>query len=648
MHGIIAGGGFSPYFKATSVSWTAADYRSGIDWRDNNGVPILLVVGSETAPGLCQRVDSDGVVTQDRSFTGKTIGLNGGAGNVPDRTTLSSVLHSNGSTTPHFFVCFGSSGDIEFRTQSGTWATSVGTPTQAFGLLSENGNLWAILNNTYQVRKWPAGVNPTSGTAGAAIDVGDSSWPITGAAVLARSYVVFVKPDGIYVYDIDTNRFENIAPWLRNNIDQSTGRGTKEWGGDVYVPLGWGGMLRITQSLDIFDASPVRRNRRPDVDTPGRNRIGSMAGDASYLYALHEPYWQLLGASVSLAVLTTSDDSNFNDRTAVSTDNDAFTSFTLNDIGSGSSTAFIYIGATSRFLMPALGIAAAAASTTPTAEYWNGSAWTAFTTADYTVKMTRIGVLQPAVRIPDDWAQVAVDGTTRFWIRINLSTNVQSATAVWEIRVLPDVAPATGTNTDEEAFARAGARTDLLRGYPVGDGFHWDTIASLDADHSLNLFLSRIQTTVSSRSLIAVGPLDYMRLPLGTSGEPRMERFPDCVNGFSSILRLGSDDRMADDAHAPTAVKRVSYLDLYGLHTDETDIIQAWAIYDDKDPVPIGNNLGLPCRLIIDPPSESGQGYRYAIWVGVEDGTRGERPPLLTRVVANVEVVASGGEELGQ
>ncbi len=642
LHGIIAGGGFSPYFKPTAVTWAGADYRSGVDWRNSSGVPIILVVGGEAAPALCQRIDSDGTVTQDRSFAGKKIGLNGGAGNVPDRTTLSSTLHSNGADTPYFVVCFGSSGDIEYREQDGTWATSSGTPAQAFGLLSENGNLWAILNNTYQVRKWPAGVNPMSGIAGAAIDVGDSNWPIIGAAVLARSYVVFVKPDGIYVYDIDTNRFENIAPWLGSTIDHRTGKGTKEWGGDVYVTLGWGGLLRVTQSLDILNASPVTRNKRPDVETPGRNRIGSMAGDASYLYALHEPYWQLLQTEIDLTVFTTSDDTNFNDRTAVSTDYDAFTNFTLNDLGAGGATAFIYVGATSRFLMPALGIAADLASTTPTMQYWDGDSWESVTIADYTAKMTRIGILQTSARIPDDWAQNAVDGTTRYWIRINLSTNVQAATAVWEVAVLPDITLLEGTNMTEEAFDRAGARTHLFRGYPEGNGFHWDDIASLDADHSLNLFLSRIQTSISARSLIAVGPLDHLRLPLGISGEPRMERYPNCVNGFPSILRMG-----LDSFGLPTDIKQLTFLDIHGLGANEGDLVQAWAVYDDGNPVPIGFSYGLPCRLRVDPPSERGRGYLVAIWVGIEDAVRDERIPLITRVVADIEVVPTDDTELG-
>ncbi len=644
LHGIIAGGGFSPYFKPTAVTWTAADYRSGVDWRDDNGVPLILVVGGEVASSaFCQRIESTGAVTQDRAFASpKKIGLNGGAGNVKDRTTLSSVLHSNGSDTPYFVVCFGSSGDIEFRITDGTWATSVGTPTPAFGLLSENGNLWAILNNTYQVRKWPAGINPMSGTAGAAIDVGDASWPIIGAAVLARSYVVFVKADGIYVYDIDTNRFENIAPWLSHSLDQSTGRGTKEWGGDVFVPLGWGGMLHVTQSLDVLDASPVPRNKRPDVETPGRNRIGAMAGDANYLYALHEPYWQLLQAEIDLTVFTTSDDSNFNDRTAVSTDHNAFTKFALSDVGGGGANSLIYVGATSRFLMPALGIAAVLASVTPTAKYWDGDSWESVTIADYTAKMTRTGVLQPAVRIPDDWAQVAVDGTTRYWLQINLASNVQAATVVWEVAALPDVVPAEGTNTSADAFDRAGARTHLFRGYPEGNGFHWDDIASLDGDHSLNLFLSRIQTTGSTRSLIAVGALDHMRLPLGLSGEPRMERYPDCVNGFPSILRMGSDTY-----DLPTSIKQMPFLDVHGLGANEGDRVQAWAVYDDGLPVPIGFSFGLPCRLRLDPPDERSRGYLVAVWVGIEDAVKDERPPLITRIVADIEVVPSDDSELG-
>lgn len=637
LHGIIAGGGFSPYFAATKVSWgtQAAEYRSGSDWIDGNGNPLILVVGGEVT-GRCVRINADGTVTLDRTFTGKTI--------ISERTNLASALHSNGSTVPYFFVCFGTSGDIEYRTASGTWATAAGTPAQAFGLLSENGNLWAVLTNGYQVRKWPAGTNPVSGTAGAAIDVGTSTWKIAGGALLARSYIVWVKPDGIYVYDIDTNRFENIAPWLKNNIHTGTGKGTREWGGDVYVPLGWGGMLRVTQNLEVLDASPVPRSRRPDVETPGRYRVSAMAGDSSYLYALHEPYWQLLEDEISVTVFTTADDSAFNDRTAVSTDQDAFTSFNLSDLGAGSSTSFIYVGATTRFLIPMLGISATAASGTPGLAYWNGSAWTTVSKKDYTAQMTRIGGIIPDVRIPSDWTQNAVNGTTRYWLRINLLV-ATAGTLVWEIPVVPDVAEVTGTNTEEDGFDRAGARTHLFRGYPTGDGMHWDDIGSLDDDQSFLLFFTQMQAKAAGRNLVAIGPLGYARLPIGISGEPRMERYPNCVNGFASIWRGGLTDQIAQGVGAPTMLKQVDYLDIYGVDATEDDRVQAWVKWDADEPVPIGFNFGLPCRLRIDPLPERGRGYQYAVWVGIEDAARGERVPMITRVVANViEVVADATE----
>ena len=646
LHGIIAGGGFSPYFLGTEVSWgalQAAEYRSGSDWLDSAGNPVILVVGGEVpAVGYnarCLRINSDGTVSTDRTFaTAKTI--------VAERTSMASALHSNGSTLPYFFVCFGATGDIEYRTQGGTWATAAGTPAQAFGLLSENGNLWAVLTNGYQVRKWPAGTNPVTGTAGAAIDVGTSTWKILGAAVLARSYLVFVKPDGIYVYDIDTNRFENIAPWLKNNIHSATGKGTREWGGDVYVPLGWGGMVRVTQNLDVLDASPVPRNKRPDVETPGRYRVSAMVGDSSYLYAAHEPYWQLLDTVIGIKVFTTADDAAFNDRTAVVTDNDAFTSFTLADLNPGSATSFIYVGATTRFLLPVLGITATAGSGTPGLEYWNGSAWTTVSKKDYTAQMTRIGGIIPDARIPSDWAQNSVDGTTRYWMRINLLT-VTTTTAVWEMHVLPDVVEVSGTNTTPDAFDRAGARTHIFRGYPVGDDMHWDDIASLADDHSLLLFFSSLQAQAAGRQLIAIGPLNYERLPIGISGEPQMERYPNCVNGFSSMLRLGATDRLGEHVFSPTQLKQIEHIDVYGKHATEGDRVQAWLRRDDGELIPQGYNFGLPCRLRIDPPSERSDNFQYAIWLGIEDAVRGERPPLITHAVASVLPVPSDDTERG-
>ncbi|MGH7342421.1 MAG: hypothetical protein ACREKH_18190 [Candidatus Rokuibacteriota bacterium] len=633
-HGLVDGGGFVPFFNESFASnWSVSnEYRSSVEWEDALGDPLVLCVGG-AAEAVCSRINPTGFTATDRTFTGKTISR--------ARSGLAATLHSNGSTTPHYIVCFGSSGDIEYRTRAGVWATSTGTPAQANGLYSENDNLWAVLTNGYQARKWPSGTNPLSGTAGGAIPVGDSNYAITGAGLLARSYVVFVKPDGVYVYDVDTNRFENLTPDLRNNPHPDTGLGTFTWAGEVFVPLGWGGMLRVTQSLDVLNASPLPRGARPGHTTPGRSKVNAMAGDASYLYAVLESFTQRLGTEIGLTVLTTTDDAIFNNRTSVATDGNRNTTFALADLSPAPGT--IYIGATQRFAAPWFGIIQAInVSGVPLLEYFNGSAWTSAGGIDFTALLTRSGPILPETRIAADWAQTSVNGLTRFWLRAVLPT-VNGTTTIAEVRALPDVVPLDGTNVSTSGYDEAGLTTHILRGYPQGGEMVWDDIISDGgqtgrADRSMGLLFSRLFSEGQGRSLIAIGPHGYTAWQLGSSGRPGEERFPDCLNGFASLLRCSADDRIATEESAPTMVKRITALKVFGRDFDAAnDVLQAWVRWDGGEAIPLGSARRLPTKLDQGSVSEMARGLEYAVTVGVEDGVRGEHPPIITRIVATVE-----------
>jgi hypothetical protein len=64
-------------------------------------------------------------------------------------------------------------------------------------------------------------------------------------------------------------------------------------------------------------------------------------------------------------------------------------------------------------------------------EYWNGSAWTALTVTDGTVSggltFAQDGVV--SFSEPSDWATVAVDSTTMYWVRCRVSAFTSVATA---------------------------------------------------------------------------------------------------------------------------------------------------------------------------------------------------------------------------
>jgi hypothetical protein len=640
MHGVVASGGFAPYFVGTDVAWATGvgrDVRGVVEWEDSSGNPVILVAlgqGDLASGALVQLIASAGTISEDEAFAGDDFS-----------DVLPLALHSDGGATPLLYACFGTSGNIQYRNAAATWAATAGTPNQASGLFSENGNLWAVLTNGYQVRMWPAGTDPKSGTAAVAVDVGDASSTINGAGLLGQSVVVFVKPDGIYLYDRDLNRFENLWKGLDENAHPDTGKGTYTWGNNVVIPLGWGGAVLLTPDLQLIPCSPLPHEALPSHRTPGRSRILAMVSDAEYLYASVEPFTQRT-TQPAMYVRTTTDDAAFNNRDSVSSDDDLATVFALvADLGALPGT--LYIGSSSRLgglwfdlSTPLLG--------TYSVQYWDGDSWETLTVDDYTQLasvaggLSKTGAIVPTARIPTNWATTTVNSQSAYWLRIVVTLAAGGTANIREVRLLPDIAPLDGTNVSLSGYHDAGLRTEILRGYLEGGRMVWEPIISHAGHVGQALVLSRLKAAGGGRTLYALGPLAATRFPLGNRGNPAEEQYPSCVNGFASLLTLPYDDRIAEDKEAPTLLKQVRYVRVYGREFDEAnDLVQAWASYDDEAYFPIDSARRLPARLQ-ETIQNAGKGYEYSVRIGLEDGSRGERVPLITRVVAGVVVTEPG------
>ena len=640
MHGLASEAGFMPFVQGTQVDFYATasnfpwEFRSVVEWETSAGVPFLLVAGGAITP-ITVLIPSTGVAVSE------TNGFAASSRIDPTFAHICAALHSDGSTVPYYFVGVGAAEAARYRTAGGTWAAMAGTPSALAGFYSENGNLWGILPNGYQVRKWPAGINPVSGTAGAAIDVGISTQKITGCGLLGRSYQVFVKPDGIYVYDIDTNRFENIWTGLRSNLHPDTGKGTYTWGADVYVPLGWGGAVRVTPSLDIIPIGPLTPDCRPDQTTPGASRITAFAGDASHLYAVIQPFDRVLGlAGAGLAVHDLT-----NSRTSVATDDDLGTTFTT---GTGGTPPIftIYVGCDVRHGGFTIDIDQSSVVLVSTAhiavlEYYNGSTWVGVDFHDYS-RLMRSGAIVPDARISSDWAQVAVNSITKYWLRLSHTTNtIITANAIREVAPLP------GTNTAQTGRDEAHLTTHILRGYPAPGGFFWEDVISYDGDCSLALILTRLKAAYG-RSLIAIGPISYVRFPLGARTNPDQQLYADCTNGFASTWYFSAKTLLDDRSDAPMLRKRVTAIEMMVRDfSDGADIAQAWVRFDKGTWTQIDTtrtSQGAGLIRLEAPLHDNAQGYLYEVAVGIEDTAQGETVPKITHVSALVEGMAEQGK----
>ncbi len=639
LHGIVDSGGFAPFFQVEGGNaWQPAaaagsHVLQAVEWENSAGDPIILVAtehglrnakSSLTDSARVSRINPDGTVSEDSGGEGDEFGI------------IPFALHSNGGTTPLLFACYETAQNIRSRTAAGTWAATSGTPSQARALFSENGNLWAVLTNGYQVQKWAAGTNPQSATAGAARDVGDASSKINGAGLLGQSVMVWVKPDGIYLYDIDTERFENIWEGLNKNPHPLTGIGTFTWGNEVIVPLGWGGAVRVLPGPSVVPASPLPIEALPDHTVQGRSRILNMASDAQYLYASIEPFTQRLGVGGTppVYVRTTTDDVAFNNRDSVATDNDLATSFTHADMEP--QPGFIYIGSDRRFRGIWLEIVGGGTIVTFLWEYWNGSTWAVLGARDYTAFLLQSGAIVPDVIIPSNWTETAINSQNAFWIRLRIEVDQAVNSEYREVRILPEVADlVSGTNVVGSGDDEAGIRQHIIRGYPVGRQMAWDDIISLDRMAEVLIF-SQVLAPAGGRSLYILGPVGARRIPMEPSGRPAEERYAHVQNGFASLFRSRYTSQIALGVLAPTLLKGIQYVTVHTRNFDRVnDLVQVWAAFDGQAPFLMGKGKDSLVTLEL-PRNEAPRGYRYSVIVGIEDGARDELIPVVTDVVAGV------------
>ncbi len=644
LHGIVDSGGFAPFFQVdTLVGWQPTTARGAhvlqaLEWENSDADPIILVAiergrrGAKSAlsgSALVNRIDPDGTISHEASGDGNEFGQ------------IPMALHSDGSTVPILVACYNTARTIQNRNVAGAWAATVGTPNQADGLFSENGNLWAVLTNGYQVRKWAAGINPMSGTAGAAIDVGTSSHRINGVGLLGQSVVVWVKPDGIYLYDIDTDRFENIYTGLEKNPHPLTGIGVFTWGNEVIVPLGWSGAVRVLPGPSVVPASPIPIEGLPDHTVQGRSPIFGIASDAQYLYASPESHTQRLGVGGTppVYVRTTTDDVAFNNRDSVATDDNLATSFTHADFEP--QPGFEYIGSDRRFRAVWKDIVGGDGLVTFTFEYWNGSAWTSLTVDDYTASLLTSGAIIPTSPIPSDWETTTINGQSAFWVRLNITTNQGTDSEYREVRLLPEVADLVGgTNVGGSGDDEAGIRQHIIRGYPVGRQMAWDDIISYERNTAEVLLFSQVLAAGGGRSLYALGPQGATRIPMEPSGRPAEERYAHAQNGFASLHRYTYTSQIAPGVPAPTVLKGIEYVTVHTRNFDEgNDLVQVWVAFDGQTPFLMGQGRDSLVTLEL-PRDESHRGYRYMVIVGLEDGVRDELIPVVTDVVAGVYAIS--------
>ncbi|KKK88842.1 hypothetical protein LCGC14_2739100, partial [marine sediment metagenome] len=210
------------------------------------------------------------------------------------------------------------------------------------------------------------------------------------------------------------------------------------------------------------------------------------------------------------------------------------------------------------------------------------------------------------------------------------------------VRVIPERTALEGNDVSLSGMDEMGCRTHILRGYPVGNRFHWDDIGSLHGDYSLGMLFSRIKATGEGRTLFCIGPIGVKYMQLGSTTLPTSKAFPDVTNAFASLLRLPADDRKASTVPAADEVKGVEFIEIEGRDfVNDADEVQAWVSFDGATPVYYGSAKRLPTILEL-PQADSSRGYEYAVTVSIKDAATQERLPQITKVRAGIYTVEEG------
>lgn len=289
---------------------------------------------------IMHRLDS-GVITSDTTFADVIQGM---------------VICDNGSGAKILLVSFGSSASIknakrDLSTDTTPWTTTNAGGGATFWQVTKAGaDIYAATDagicgtvGDYHVSKCPAGNDPTLATQwGNGLEVGTPEWIITGLAAIGDS-IVAGKPDGLYYYNDQTKRFENVLPHLVGSPHALNGKGMKSVTNGVLYPT-HDGKLYLFDGVSVQEVTPGKGDLMPK-DT-GITRISAIADNGDTV-AVVTDCWQKTSQSTTESALglkvITFIAGTWADRTIVATNGDFLTGFSMATFGAAANDA-LYVG----------------------------------------------------------------------------------------------------------------------------------------------------------------------------------------------------------------------------------------------------------------------------------------------------------------
>lgn len=217
------------------------------------------------------------------------------------------VIAADASTPPlkKMYAGFGNSSSIKnavrvLTTDTTPWTTTNAAGGAQFWLITKagpdlyamtNAGVVASVNDNFRISKCPAGNDPTLAASwGAGFSVGTPEWLITGLAAIGTSPVVG-KPDGLYVWDDQTKRFENKMLHLIDSPHPGNGKGMRAVTNGVMYPTN-DGKLYLFDGISITEVTPEKSITL--TRDQGISRVTAIADNGDTVAIVHEAFQNTL------------------------------------------------------------------------------------------------------------------------------------------------------------------------------------------------------------------------------------------------------------------------------------------------------------------------------------------------------------------
>lgn len=154
-------------------------------------------------------------------------------------------------------MCYGNGDFIDAA--DGLGALTASTDVKLTLATMAGPHLYAVTNagaySNWKVSKCPAGSSPLSAANwSAGLPVGSPVWGINSLRAIGAAPVVG-KPEGLYIFNEVTSRYENLMKWLENAPHADNGKGMFQVSNGICYPTADGGLFHF-DGYTIRDISP--------------------------------------------------------------------------------------------------------------------------------------------------------------------------------------------------------------------------------------------------------------------------------------------------------------------------------------------------------------------------------------------------------